>query len=131
MKRLHEQIRRGTAGLCVAFAVLASACSQQAASPAAAPTTGGAAPPTPPPAAALVAGFITQKVDALVFAPAGPKEMIPTIQSANQAGIPVICVDRGAEGGQIATTSATDNLEGARLGAEYLGKFLKAQGKGD
>ena len=79
---------------------------------------------------AIVEDMLTQKVDVLVFAPAGPKELIPTIEAANNAGIPVICVDRGADGGKIATTIATDNLEGAQLGAEYLGKYLKQQGKG-
>lgn len=77
---------------------------------------------------AIVEDMITQKVDVLVLAPAGSKELIPAIQQANAANIPVICVDRGAEGGKLLTVIATDNVQGAKLGAEYLAKALGGKG---
>jgi len=77
---------------------------------------------------AIVEDMITQKVDVLVLAPAGSKELIPAIQQANTANIPVICVDRGAEGGKLLTVIATDNVKGAKLGAEYLAKTLGGKG---
>jgi ribose transport system substrate-binding protein len=78
---------------------------------------------------AIVEDLITQKVDALMLAPAGSKEIVPAVQQANTAGIPVICIDKCAEGGEIITLIATDNIKGAKLGAEYVAKSIGNKGK--
>jgi ribose transport system substrate-binding protein len=78
---------------------------------------------------AIVEDLITQKVDALMLAPAGSKEIVPAVEQANKAGIPVICIDKCAEGGEIITLIATDNVKGARLGSEYVAKSIGNKGK--
>jgi ribose transport system substrate-binding protein len=78
---------------------------------------------------AIVEDLITQKVDALMVSPAGSKEIVPAIEQANKAGIPVICIDKCAEGGEIVTLIATDNVKGAKLGAEYVAKAIGNKGK--
>ena len=54
---------------------------------------------------------------------------MPSIQKANQAGIPVFTVDRAAEGGQIVSHIASDNVAGGRMAAEFLCKALNGKGK--
>jgi ribose transport system substrate-binding protein len=46
--------------------------------------------------------------------------VVPAIEAANQANIPVIALDRGASGGEIATTIASDNVQGGNLAGEEL-----------
>src|ERR671912_995051 len=50
-----------------------------------------------------VQNFVTQQVDAILVNPVDTEAIVPSIQAANQANIPVIALDRGASGGEIAT----------------------------
>src|SRR5919199_3695111 len=50
-----------------------------------------------------VQNFVTQEVDAILVNPVDPKAIVPAIQAANQANIPVLCLDRGASGGKVET----------------------------
>src|SRR5690625_3885564 len=42
----------------------------------------------------IVENLIQRRVDAILLAPSGSREVIPVISKANQAGIPVIILDR-------------------------------------
>lgn len=64
--------------------------------------------------------FITQGVDVILINPVDSAAIVPSIEAANEAGIPVFTVDRGAEGGEVVTHIASDNVLGGRLAAEYL-----------
>lgn len=64
--------------------------------------------------------FITQEVDVILINPVDSAAIVPSIEAANEAGIPVFTVDRGAEGGEVVTHIASDNVLGGRLAAEYL-----------
>jgi ribose transport system substrate-binding protein len=64
--------------------------------------------------------FITQAVDVILINPVDSAAIVPSIEAANEAGIPVFTVDRGAEGGEVVTHIASDNVLGGRLAAEYL-----------
>lgn len=74
-----------------------------------------------------VKDFIVKKVSAIVLSPADPKSVVPIIQEANAAGIPVFTVDIPCHepGVQIVTQIATDNLgggkEAGRAAIELLG----------
>ncbi|MBE3590591.1 MAG: D-ribose ABC transporter substrate-binding protein [Firmicutes bacterium] len=73
--------------------------------------------------------FITQKVDVIVVNPVDSDGIVPAVQKANDAHIPVIAVDRGVNGGKVATTIASDNVEAGKMAAEALFKALGGSGK--
>jgi len=67
-----------------------------------------------------VQNFVTQQVDAILVNPVDSEAVVPAVQAANQDNIPVIALDRGASGGEIATLIASDNVEGGRIAGEEL-----------
>lgn len=64
--------------------------------------------------------FVSQGVDVIVVNPVDSAAVVPSIEAANEAGIPVVTVDRGADGGEIASHIASDNVLGGQLAGEYL-----------
>jgi ribose transport system substrate-binding protein len=76
-----------------------------------------------------IENFIVQRVDAIVVCPADSKGIGPAIEQANQAGIPVFTADIAAQGGQVVSHIASDNLAGGRLAAEFIAKALNGQGE--
>jgi ribose transport system substrate-binding protein len=64
--------------------------------------------------------FVTQQVDAILINPVDSEAVVPAVQAANQANIPVIALDRGASGGKLETLIASDNVEGGRMAAKEL-----------
>jgi ribose transport system substrate-binding protein len=75
-----------------------------------------------------VQNFVTQQVDAILVNPVDPKAIVPAIQAANQANIPVLCLDRGASGGEVETLIASDNVKGGMIAGEEM---LKLVGSGN
>jgi ribose transport system substrate-binding protein len=67
-----------------------------------------------------VQNFVTQQVDAILVNPVDSESIVPAVQAANQANIPVIALDRGASGGKLETLIASDNVEGGRMAAKEL-----------
>ena len=63
-----------------------------------------------------VKDFIVKKVDAIVLSPCDPKSIVPVIQEANRAGIPVFTVDIPCPdpSAKIVTQIATDNYGGGK-----------------
>ncbi len=81
--------------------------------------------------AKMVAGIedlITKKVSAILINPTDSDAVVPAIQKANQAGIPVFTVDRGANGGTVVAHVASDNVAGGQMAAEYLCKAIGGKG---
>ncbi len=76
-----------------------------------------------------IENFIVQKVDAIILCPADSKGIGPAIEAANRAGIPVFTADIAAQGGQVVSHIASDNLAGGRLAAEFIAKALNGQGE--
>src|SRR5690606_13153760 len=70
--------------------------------------------------AANMEDLIAQGVDAILVNPTDSDAIVPSIEAANAAGIPVFTVDRGASGGEVVAHIASDNVAGGRLAAEYL-----------
>ncbi len=73
--------------------------------------------------------LIQRKVDALLVNPTDADAIVPSIEKANAAGIPVFTVDRGAAGGEVVSHIASDNVAGGRLAGEELAKLLGGEGK--
>jgi len=73
--------------------------------------------------------LIQKKVKVVLVNPTDAAAVVPAIQKANAAGIPVITVDRGASGGKVAFHIASDNVAGGRLAGEFACKLLGGKGK--
>lgn len=73
--------------------------------------------------------FVTQRVDAILAAPCDSDAIVPYVQSAGQAGIPVFTADIAVNGGGVVSHVASDNVEGGRLAARTLAERIG--GKGD
>ncbi len=73
--------------------------------------------------------LVTQGVAVLLINPADAAAVVPAIRRANDAGIPVITVDRGADGGEVAFHIASDNVAGGALAAEFACGALGGSGK--
>jgi ribose transport system substrate-binding protein len=67
--------------------------------------------------------------DAIVIAALDTKALIPAIEQANAAGILIVMVDKGSEGGKIASSIMTDNPAAAKEGARFLAELIGGKGK--
>lgn len=72
--------------------------------------------------------LIQKKVAVIAINPTDSDAIVPTIKKINGAKIPVITVDRGANGGTVAAHIASDNVAGGRMAADYVGKRLNGKG---
>jgi ribose transport system substrate-binding protein len=76
-----------------------------------------------------IENLVQQKVSVLIVNPVDSKAIVPAIEAANKANIPVITVDRGAEGGKIVSAIASDNVAGGKMAAQLLIDKLGGKGK--
>lgn len=84
----------------------------------------------------IVENLIQRRVDAILLAPSGSREVIPVISKANQAGIPVIILDTRVDEellrrdqAEVAAFIGSDNYEGGVIAATYVGEVLNGSGK--
>ena len=77
-----------------------------------------------------VKDFVAQKVSAIVISPCVSKAIVPVIQEANEAGIPVFTVDIPCreEGVDIVCQVATDNFNGGEQAGAAMIEALGEQG---
>lgn len=73
--------------------------------------------------------LIQQGVDILLVNPTDSAAVAVAIESANNAKIPVITVDRSAEGGEVVAHIASDNVAGGEMAGEYILEKLGNKGK--
>lgn len=64
--------------------------------------------------------LITQGVDIILINPVDSDAVVPAIEAANEAGIPVITIDRSANGGEVVTLVASNNIEGGEMAANFI-----------
>ena len=76
-----------------------------------------------------VQDLITQNIDALIYIPAGATAATVPTKTAKAAGIPVINVDRNADGAPGDTFIATNSVASAKAVCDYIAK--QAGGKGE
>ncbi|MDQ0338716.1 ribose transport system substrate-binding protein [Caldalkalibacillus uzonensis] len=76
-----------------------------------------------------VEDLVQQQVDAILVNPTDGAAIVTAIETANQASIPVITVDRGAEGGEVLAHVASDNVEGGKMAGEFIIELLGGSGK--
>jgi ribose transport system substrate-binding protein len=75
----------------------------------------------------IIENLVQTRVAALCVTPSGSKEIVPAIQKANAAGIPVVIVDTRVDpaaakeaGIKVASFVGSDNYEGGRLAGKHL-----------
>ena len=73
--------------------------------------------------------LLAQNIDALIYIPAGATAAAVPVKAARAAGVPVINIDRNADGAPGDTFIATDSVTSARQVCDYLAK--EAGGKGE
>ena len=78
---------------------------------------------------ATVEDLIQLGVIALLINPTDSDAVVKTVEVANKSNIPVITLDRQANGGKITSHIASDNIKGGEMAAEYvLDKFKDEKG---
>ncbi len=75
-----------------------------------------------------VEDLIQRKVDAIILNPTDSDALVPAVKAANNAGIPVIALDRSVNGGKVAMFIASDNVEYGKMEAQYVVKVLNGKG---
>ncbi|MDI3548567.1 MAG: ribose transport system substrate-binding protein [Halanaerobiales bacterium] len=78
---------------------------------------------------ANVEDLIQKKVDAILLSPWDPGPATSAVEAANRAGIPVLVLDVGVDGGKIETFIVSDNLEGGRIAGEYIAELIGGEGE--
>ena len=73
--------------------------------------------------------LIARAVDLILVNPTDSAAVVPAILAANRAGIPVITVDRSADGGEVIAYIASDNVLGGNMAGEFIADLLNGQGK--
>lgn len=77
---------------------------------------------------ALVENAITRNVDGLLLAALDRQALVPVMQRAQAAGIPIVMFDSGADA-EYLTLVATDNKAAAARAADYLAELIGGSGK--
>ncbi len=84
----------------------------------------------------IIENLIQQKVDAILLAPSGSKELVPAIRKANDAGIPVLLLDTRIDqaaadsiGARVVTYIGSDNFEGGAVAGRALAAKIGGRGE--
>lgn len=80
-------------------------------------------------AAANMEDLITRGVDLILLNPTDSDAIVNSVIAANEAGIPVITVDRGSNGGDVVSYIASDNIAGGKMAGEFIVEKLGGSGK--
>ncbi|MCR6111729.1 ribose ABC transporter substrate-binding protein RbsB [Bacillus sp. A301a_S52] len=67
-----------------------------------------------------VEDLIQQGVDVILINPTDSSAVVSAVELANAENIPVITVDRGADGGEVVAHIASDNIAGGEMAGELL-----------
>ena len=75
-----------------------------------------------------VDGLLRRRVDAVVIAPIDSLAVVPAVERANAARVPVFTVGLHPHGGRIVSHVQADHVGTGQLAAEYLTSFLSEKG---
>lgn len=78
----------------------------------------------------IIENFITQKKDLIVLAPTQTDALVAAVKECNNAGIPVVTINRTlGEGADVVTEVNMDCVEAGRMTAEMTDEMLGGEGK--
>ncbi|WP_114285975.1 ribose ABC transporter substrate-binding protein RbsB [Candidatus Halocynthiibacter alkanivorans] len=72
---------------------------------------------------------LSRNVQILLINPTDSDAVKSGIKAANRKGVPVVTVDRGANGGEVASHIASDNVLGGKMAGEVLAGAIGGSGK--
>jgi ribose transport system substrate-binding protein len=75
-----------------------------------------------------VEDLIQKRVSVILLNPTDSSALAGAVQSAQRANIPVITLDRGVDGAEVASHIASDNIAGGKMAADFLAKQLGGKG---
>jgi ribose transport system substrate-binding protein len=78
---------------------------------------------------AIIEDYINKKVGAIVMAACDADALVPVIEKARRAGIPVVVIDSGVNSDIPVSMVATDNIEGGKKAARILAQLIGEKGK--
>jgi ribose transport system substrate-binding protein len=73
--------------------------------------------------------ILQKKINILVINPIDSAAMVPIVEKANSMKIPVVCIDRTVDKGNILTTVEFDNGKAGNDAGEFIAKALGGKGK--
>ncbi|WP_077328829.1 ribose ABC transporter substrate-binding protein RbsB [Virgibacillus siamensis] len=76
-----------------------------------------------------VEDLMQQDIDVLLINPTDSEAVTSAIEIANNNDVPVITVDRSADGGEVVTHIASDNVAGGEMAGKFIAKKLGNSGK--
>lgn len=77
----------------------------------------------------IVEDFIVRRISGIVIAPSDARALVPVVERAAEAGIPLVVVDSDIETDRRVSFVATDNYQGGVLAAKRMGKVLSGTGR--
>lgn len=77
---------------------------------------------------ANVEDVVNKKVKLLLVNPTDSDAVRSAVRSANRAKIPVVTLDRSANGGEVVSHIASDNVAGGQMAGRFVADLLKGQG---
>lgn len=73
--------------------------------------------------------MIVQGLDGVLLVPINVEALVPAVEALNEAGIPVVTVDRRISGAPTLAHVGADNVEGGRIAGRFIAHLLKGKGK--
>lgn len=77
---------------------------------------------------ANVEDLITKGVSLILLNPTDSDAVVNAVKAANDAKIPVITLDRAANGGEVVSHVASDNIAGGKMAADFINEKLAGKG---
>ena len=75
-----------------------------------------------------VENLITKKPDCIIIDTCDSDAIVSSIEACNEAGIPVLTMDREASGGEVVSHIGYDAVKSGKLAGQYLADTLKGKG---
>ncbi len=72
---------------------------------------------------------LSRGVKVLMINPTDSDAVKAAVRTANRAGVPVVTLDRAANGGKVVSHIASDNVAGGKMAGEAIVKYLDGKGK--
>ncbi len=74
---------------------------------------------------AMFETMMQKGVNGILIVPNGTDEIVASVEAANAANVPIVCLDTNANGGDILSFIGTNNYEGGVLAGEWVGQNYK------
>ena len=72
---------------------------------------------------------VTQQYDGIILGTIDAAGIVPGIEVANEAGIPIVVVDTAPAGGEFVSIAQTDNVAASRMAGEFIAERIGGTGK--